>query len=196
MWVAIEFVPFSFWPMENIQNGLHLPSDWPMAIFTLVQFGRGHIVTVMLYIYQDTLITVSICLGSTQGPQSVCTVPIVTYIFHCCIYLYGVCTVSAQCPHCAHCYIYIQSLYPFVWGPHRVCTGSTQYPHCVCNADGIALPQFELCVTLTALPSLFKDNCRPNMDLRDWLVDLCQSKQVTGWVSAIIYVQMFNYYTI
>ena len=136
--------------------------------------------TSLLYIYQDTSITVSICMGSAQCPHCAhCYIYSITVSIcmgsaqcpHCahCSITVSICMGSAQCPHCAHCYIYIQSL--------SICMGSAQCPHCVCNADGTALPQFKLCVTLTALPSLFKDNCRPNMDLRDWLVEWCQSKQ-------------------
>ena len=127
----------------------------------------------LLHIYS---ITVSICMGSTQGPHPVHTVP----MLHIYSITVSICMGSTQGLHSVHTVpivIYIQSLYPFIWGLHRVHTWSTQCLHCVCNADGTALPQFELCLTLTALLSLFKDNCRPNMDLRDWLLDWCQSKQ-------------------
>ena len=134
-------------------------------------------VPIVTYIFNHCIHLYGVCTGSAQCLHSVCTVFIVTYIFNHCIHLYGVCTGSALCP-LLHIYsITVSICMGSTQGLYRVCTGSALCLHCVCNADGAALPQFELCVTLTALPSLFKDNCRPNTDLRDWLVDWCQSKQ-------------------
>ena len=83
----------------------------------------------------------SICMGSAQGPHSVCTVSIcmgsaqglhpVRTVSAQCPFVWGphrVRTVSALCPFVWGTY---QSLCLFVWGPHRVCTLSTQCLHCV-----------------------------------------------------------------